>query len=90
MSAAHKNRALFLDRDGVINEEVGYLVHAKDVRFVQGLFSLCRTAQTLGYKLVVVTNQAGIAGSRLEIYEGAPHALFVTEPDRFNPRSSRR
>jgi pimeloyl-ACP methyl ester carboxylesterase len=28
--------------------------------------------------------QAGIAGSRLEIYEGAPHALFVTEPDRFN------
>ncbi len=28
--------------------------------------------------------QAGIAGSRLEIYEGTPHALFVTEPDRFN------
>jgi pimeloyl-ACP methyl ester carboxylesterase len=28
--------------------------------------------------------QAGIAGSRLEIYEGAPHALFVTEEDRFN------
>jgi len=28
--------------------------------------------------------QAGIAGSRLEIYEGAPHALFVTESDRFN------
>jgi pimeloyl-ACP methyl ester carboxylesterase len=28
--------------------------------------------------------QAGIAGSRVEIYEGAPHALFVTEEDRFN------
>jgi pimeloyl-ACP methyl ester carboxylesterase len=28
--------------------------------------------------------EAGIAGSRLEIYEGAPHALFVTEQDRFN------
>ena len=28
--------------------------------------------------------QAGIAGSRLEIYEGAPHALFVTDRDRFN------
>jgi len=55
------NRALFLDRDGVINEEIGYLVHAKDVRFVPGLFSLCRAAQTLGYKLIVVTNQAGIA-----------------------------
>jgi D-glycero-D-manno-heptose 1,7-bisphosphate phosphatase len=61
MSEAVQNRALFLDRDGVINEEIGYLVHAKDVRFMPGLFSLCRTAQTLGYRLIVVTNQAGIA-----------------------------
>ena len=28
--------------------------------------------------------QAGIAGSRVEIYEGAPHALFVTDAERFN------
>ena len=54
-------RALFLDRDGVINQEVGYLHRAEDVRWVDGIFSLCRTAQELGYKLVVVTNQAGIA-----------------------------
>ncbi len=53
-------RALFLDRDGVINEEVGYLHHARDVRFVEGIFPLCHTAQRLGYKLIVVTNQAGI------------------------------
>jgi len=61
MSDTQHNRALFLDRDGVINEEIGYLMHAKDVRFMPGLFSLCRAAQTLGYKLIVVTNQAGIA-----------------------------
>jgi D-glycero-D-manno-heptose 1,7-bisphosphate phosphatase len=54
-------RALFLDRDGVINEEVGYLHRAEDVRFVEGIFSLCRTAASLGYRLIVVTNQAGIA-----------------------------
>ena len=54
-------RALFLDRDGVINEEIGYLSRAEDVRFVPGLFSLGRTAIRLGYKLVVVTNQSGIA-----------------------------
>ena len=53
--------ALFLDRDGVINEEVGYLHRAEDVRWVEGIVPLCRTAQRLGYKLVVVTNQAGIA-----------------------------
>jgi D-glycero-D-manno-heptose 1,7-bisphosphate phosphatase len=54
-------RALFLDRDGVVNEEVGYLHRAEEVRFVDGIFSLCRAAAKLGYRLIVVTNQAGIA-----------------------------
>jgi D-glycero-D-manno-heptose 1,7-bisphosphate phosphatase len=56
-----KERALFLDRDGVVNEEVGYLHRTDEVRFVDGIFSLCRTAAGLGYRLIVVTNQAGIA-----------------------------
>ena len=53
--------ALFLDRDGVINHEVGYLSRPEDVRWVEGIVPLCRTAQRLGYVLVVVTNQSGIA-----------------------------
>lgn len=55
------DRALFLDRDGVINEEIGYLIRPADVRFMPGIGSLCRTAQRLSYQLVVVTNQSGIA-----------------------------
>lgn len=58
--AGKPRRALFLDRDGVINEEVNYLWRPEEVRFVAGIFSLCRTAQALGYKLIVVTNQSGI------------------------------
>jgi D-glycero-D-manno-heptose 1,7-bisphosphate phosphatase len=54
-------RGLFLDRDGVINVEIGYLSRVEDMRFVEGIFSLCRTAVGLGYRLIVVTNQAGIA-----------------------------
>jgi D-glycero-D-manno-heptose 1,7-bisphosphate phosphatase len=54
-------KALFLDRDGVVNVEIGYLHRVEDVRFMPGIFSLCRTAMRLGYRLVVVTNQAGIA-----------------------------
>lgn len=54
-------RALFLDRDGVVNHEVGYLHCAADVRFVDGIFSLCRAAQALAFRLVIVTNQSGIA-----------------------------
>ncbi len=53
--------ALFLDRDGVVNHEVGFLYRSADVRFLDGIFPLCRTAQQLGYRLVVVTNQSGIA-----------------------------
>src|SRR6201985_1357279 len=55
------HRGLFLDRDGVINHEIGYLSRAAQVVFVDGIFSLCRTASRLGYRLIVVTNQAGIA-----------------------------
>lgn len=54
-------KALFLDRDGVVNVEIGYLHRIEDVEFVPGIFSLCRTAKGLGYRLVIVTNQAGIA-----------------------------
>ena len=54
-------KALFLDRDGVINEEVGYLHAPEQVRWVEGIFELCRVAVRLGYRLVVVTNQSGIA-----------------------------
>lgn len=53
--------ALFFDRDGVINEEVGYLYRPEDVRWVAGIFSLAHAAREAGYKLVVVTNQSGIA-----------------------------
>ena len=53
--------ALFLDRDGVVNHEVGFLYRPADVRFMDGIFPLCRAAQQLGYRLVVVTNQSGIA-----------------------------
>ncbi|ADW67514.1 D-glycero-alpha-D-manno-heptose-1,7-bisphosphate 7-phosphatase [Granulicella tundricola] len=56
-----KSKALFLDRDGVINEEIGYLHRPEDVVFLPGIFALTQTAQRLGYKLVIVTNQSGIA-----------------------------
>jgi D-glycero-D-manno-heptose 1,7-bisphosphate phosphatase len=54
-------RALFLDRDGVVNHEVGYLHLPADVRWVDGIFSLARTAIELGYRVILVTNQSGIA-----------------------------
>jgi D-glycero-D-manno-heptose 1,7-bisphosphate phosphatase len=55
------NRALFLDRDGVVNLDDGYTYRIEQLRFVPGVFDLCRTAAVRGFHLVIVTNQAGIA-----------------------------
>jgi|SRR5579863_6872845 len=59
MNAAPR-RALFLDRDGVINEDTGYLHEAAKCRFVDGIFEFARGFAVAGFTIVIVTNQAGI------------------------------
>lgn len=61
MVAGRKRRALFLDRDGVINVNHGYVHSADQTEWVPGIFELCRAGIDAGYDLIVVTNQAGIA-----------------------------
>ena len=55
------NKAIFLDRDGVINEEVSYLSNLDDFQLIQGSAEALRIFKDLGYFLIVITNQAGIA-----------------------------
>jgi D-glycero-D-manno-heptose 1,7-bisphosphate phosphatase len=57
--------ALFLDRDGVINVEKHYVCQPEDFEFIDGIFDLCRKANTVGMVIVVVTNQTEI-GERKE------------------------
>lgn len=54
------NRALFLDRDGVVNVDTGYVHRAEDFRLMPGIVELCRRAREKGYLVIVVTNQSGI------------------------------
>jgi D-glycero-D-manno-heptose 1,7-bisphosphate phosphatase len=56
-----KNKALFLDRDGVVNKEKNYLYKIEDFEFIDGVFETCRYFQDKGYLLIIITNQAGIA-----------------------------
>jgi D-glycero-D-manno-heptose 1,7-bisphosphate phosphatase len=65
--------ALFLDRDGVINVDHGYVHRPDDFHFMDGIFDVARAARTHGYRLVVVTNQAGIGRGRYS--ETQFHAL---------------
>lgn len=54
-------RALFLDRDGVINIDKGYVHRPEDCEFVSGIQALIGRANRDGLKVFIVTNQAGIA-----------------------------
>lgn len=54
-------KAIFLDRDGVINFEKEYLSKIEDFEFIPGVLDCCRQFVELGYAIVVITNQSGIA-----------------------------
>ena len=54
-------KALFLDRDGIVNVDTTYLHESKDVVFMNGIFDVCKKAEELGYIIIIVTNQSGIA-----------------------------
>ncbi len=54
-------KALFLDRDGTINIDRGYVHCREDFVFINGVFDFCRNAQDKGYLIIIITNQSGIA-----------------------------
>lgn len=50
-----------LDRDGVINRDVGYAYRPDQIEWTEGLFAALRRLDEAGYRVVVVTNQSGVA-----------------------------
>jgi D-glycero-D-manno-heptose 1,7-bisphosphate phosphatase len=60
MSPVPGKRAVFLDRDGTINEEKEYLYRAEDFVFIPGAVEGITRLKGAGYLVVVVTNQSGI------------------------------
>ncbi|MCR8696667.1 MULTISPECIES: D-glycero-beta-D-manno-heptose 1,7-bisphosphate 7-phosphatase [Campylobacter] len=55
-----KIKALFLDRDGVINKDPGYVYRIEDFEFMPGIFEALSGFMALGFEIFVVTNQSGI------------------------------
>lgn len=54
-------KALFLDRDGVVNVEKNYLHKIEEFELVEGIVEVCRAYQENGYLIIIVTNQSGIS-----------------------------
>lgn len=58
----YKNRAVFLDRDGVLNKELGdYVCRTEDFLVLEHNFAPLRELQDKGFLLIVITNQGGLA-----------------------------
>ncbi len=55
------NRALFLDRDGIINVDKTYIYKYEDIEWVDGIFDLIHFANANGFLVIVLTNQSGVA-----------------------------
>lgn len=55
------NKVVFLDRDGTINVEKNYLHKIEDFEFIPDVIEGLKILQNAGYKLIVITNQSGIA-----------------------------
>ena len=55
-----QQKAVFFDRDGVINVDHGYVSKQEDFTFVDDIFPVMRLLAEKGYTLIVVTNQSGI------------------------------
>lgn len=56
-----KDKAVFFDRDGVLNVDVDYLYRIEDLQWVDGAREALGYLYQLGYKIFVVTNQSGVA-----------------------------
>lgn len=54
------NKALFLDRDGILNVDKGYVYRWEDIVWFEEIFDIIKLANNKNYKVIVLTNQSGI------------------------------
>jgi len=72
------NRALFLDRDGTIIEDTGYIRDPDQVRLLPGAASALKALRENGWKLIVISNQSGIGRGLISVADAqAVHQRFL-------------
>ena len=61
----NRSQALYLDRDGVVIEDMNYISDPADVRICPGVDNIMKEAKSLSIPIIIVTNQSGIERGRL-------------------------
>ncbi|MBN1633828.1 MAG: HAD family hydrolase [Ignavibacteria bacterium] len=62
-------KAIFLDRDGTINEEVDYLLRKEDIKLIDGTIDALDIFKKLGFLNIIITNQSAVARGFLTIHK---------------------
>lgn len=81
------NKAIFLDRDGVINYDHGYVYKISDFRLIEGVVDALKFFQLKKFLLIIVTNQSGIGRgyfTEQEFQEINSHMLRILKNDSIN------
>jgi D-glycero-D-manno-heptose 1,7-bisphosphate phosphatase len=74
------SRAMFIDRDGTLNEDIGYVSSPNELMLYPWAFEAVRLINTSGFKAIVITNQSGIArGMYNEETLSAIHSRMIDE-----------
>ena len=79
-SARAKRRAVFLDRDGTVNVEVGYIRSRHDIQLIPGAAAAVRALNQADWLVIVITNQSGVGRGYLTAEElAAAHATLLEQ-----------
>ena len=79
-----KTKALFLDRDGVINKDKHYTYKIEDFEFVDGILDVCKHAQNDGYKIIIISNQSGVERGYFTLEQMNTFNEYIKEQFRLN------
>lgn len=69
MSESRKSRAIFLDRDGTVIRDAGYIRDPGLIEPIEGAVSILRELSARGWRLIVITNQSGVGRGLMSIEE---------------------
>ncbi|MWV68059.1 HAD-IIIA family hydrolase [Helicobacter saguini] len=72
-------KAIFFDRDGVINKDFGYVHKVQDFIFFEDFFACAAAFKTKNYKLIVVTNQSGIERGYYDVEDFLKLSKFMQD-----------
>jgi D-glycero-D-manno-heptose 1,7-bisphosphate phosphatase len=73
------NKALFLDRDGIINVDHGYVYNKEAFEFVKDIFAVSLDAQNKGYEIFVITNQSGIGRGKYTVEQFEQLSMWMVD-----------